>query len=185
MIDGMERVPYVHTLTRDELACAALVAEIRNKLNDGSSNLAAGEHMTKKELFENDENAVRAEIACARLLNLAWTGCGPQDADVGGFVEVRSVTNRGYSLTVNAKEIATKRGQPFALLLVDGARCEFMGWEFMETVVDYGRCMNPGPKAYHLLGQERLRHMEELVAYADSWRWHRGLSSLDTQEREL
>lgn len=141
----------------DEAACAWTVAQRRNELNNGGSNLPH-EKMDADAMLRQHYTACLAEIAVARLLNLCWTGCGKGSEglrDVGNTWEVRSVSKRGRGLLVRQKD---DEQAPFILVYVDPVtrECELLGWEFCHQVRARGRFLDERDHGCWVLPPEEL-----------------------------
>jgi len=149
-----------------EAACAAAVARMRGKLNSGQENLIR-ERTPASEQYVIDYVAALAEIAVSRIMNLAWTGCGRSDDgsasyDVGGFIQVRSITNPSYGLITREKD--DPEDQTVLVYVDTGTRCcSVLGWESNQAVRDQGIARDTlTAKPYWTLPQSRLRPMSEL-----------------------
>ena len=147
---------YTYTPTRDEIACARVVAEIRNSTGSGS-NLPT-ETATEEELLEQHFRSCVAEIAVSRTFNLCWTGCGPQEIDVGNIYEVRSVRSMRHGLLVRARD---KDDFPIVLVHVDPQyRCTLIGWHMIGKVKKRGKQVG-GSHPYWLMTQDQLLPMTD------------------------
>jgi hypothetical protein len=128
----------------DEAHVAWTVAQRRNRLNHGQTNLPGGESADETERARQHYAACLAEIAVSRLTNLCWTGCGKGACglrDVGNQWEVRSITDRSRGLLVRSKD---DLDAAFALVYVnpETRTCDVLGWAFGHEVVDRGRLLD-------------------------------------------
>lgn len=142
----------------DEAACAWTVAQRRNTLNSGQSNLPGGETAPEDVRLRQHYTACLAEIAVSRILNLCWTGCGKGSEglrDVGGTWEVRSVTKRGRGLLVRQKD---DEQAPFVLVYVDPVTrcCEIVGWEYCREVRSRGKFLDERDHQAWVLEPDKL-----------------------------
>lgn len=157
-----------YTCTDDERAVAQCIAERRNRMNGGGTNLPGGETATQTERQRQHYRACLSEIAVSRLLNLAWTGCGKGStglADVGNFIEVRSIDHDRSTpgLIVRPKDTEA----PFVLCTVNtktGAVIA-LGWRWTSEVRQHGRLLDGDtPKPCWLLKRDRLASLDTLLA---------------------
>lgn len=127
----------------DEVSVARMIAQRRNTLNGGGSNIPGGERATQQEREEQHFRGALAEIAVSRLSNRCWTGCGigaNGGKDVGYMLEVRSIDKLGNGLLVRDKD---KDTDPCALVFVATDRsCEIVGWAFYGEVKRRGRLID-------------------------------------------
>jgi hypothetical protein len=155
--------------TDDEAASALTVARRRNSKNGGQTNLPGGETATEEELLHQHYAACLSEITVSRLMNRAWTGCGKGShgiKDVGGWWEVRAITDAGHGLLVREKD---DQHAAVALVYVDKESrwCEALGWEYAHFVRAHGRELGSGTdKPCWILAQHSLQPfpLPEVVA---------------------
>ncbi len=152
------------TLTDDEKACGKCVARIRNTHNDGQTNIPGGETASPEERLKQHYVACLAEIGTSRMFNLAWTGCGKGSSgllDVGGIIEVRSITEFHKGLLVRESDHVVA---PYVLAYVESpATVSLVGWEFRATVQDNGVHRDADTEnPYWTLEHKKLRKMREL-----------------------
>lgn len=162
----MSDVRWSYSLSLYERRVAIGVARMRSEDNDGSTQTASQDRDGGAR-FEQDCVACFAEVAASRLLNLAWTGMSRREPDVGGVLEVRSVRDPTRRLTARATDVHPNR--PVALVYVDeGERCHAMGWQQFHVIRSLGVLRgNDGGAPYHLLSNQHLRGMDELLP----WLW--------------
>ena len=146
-----------------EAACAFAVARLRGRFNSGQENLLQGRTPVEEQL-RIDYVAALAEIAACRLLNMCWTGCGRSEGggpsyDVGGVLQVRSITNPSYGLITRMKD---NPDDVTALVLVEETRmCTLLGAARNAEVrmLGLGRDLESS-KPYWTLPQSKLTPIE-------------------------
>lgn len=149
----------------DEAAVAATVARRRNGLNRGGTNLPGGETATESERFLQHYMAALAEIAVSRVFNMCWTGCGKGSTgllDVGGMIEVRSISNMRHGLLARGKDA----NDSFCVLVhvsEETRECTLIGWERFGTVKEKGRLIDGDSESpCWVLGQLQLQDVKDL-----------------------
>lgn len=158
----------------DELACADAVTRVR-RANHGRSRFDSD--ATGAELDLQDRNAILCEQAVARELNLYWTGCGKGSlgvADVGYFVEVRSVKAPLYRISMQAKDRKPDgEDRPMVICRVlEHDQVEIMGWDFVSELIKRGTPRDQDSRApWWQVSSDGLRHLDELHAYVLEWLW--------------
>ena len=152
-------------LTRDESEAAMSVAKRRNSLNGGQTNIPGGEMANAEARLKQHFVACLAEIAAAKNLNRYWSGCGKGSTglkDVGGFLEVRSITEMGRGLLVRPKDDPQ---DPYGLIFVTPElSCHLLGWAYGYEVIAHGRALDQNTqRPCWILSSEQLRPWDELI----------------------
>jgi hypothetical protein len=154
---------WTYALTSDERACATTVARIRNTHNGGQTNIPGGETASSDERLSQHYVACLAEIGTSRLLDRAWTGCGRGSdgvADVGGCIEVRSITKPHLGLLVRGKD----HDAAYVLVLVESPNLTtLLGWETKSHIQEHGIHRDAlTAKPFWTLRQDQLQPMSAL-----------------------
>tara|TARA_R110000868_G_C10586720_1_gene739191 strand:- start:63 stop:563 length:501 start_codon:yes stop_codon:yes gene_type:complete len=146
-----------------EVRVAAGVGRMRHEDANGPSDW--GNKTDAAGRLALDILSVKAEIAVARMLNLAWTGMARRNTDVGNFLEVRAIQDRSRRLTARRKD---ENNTPCVLAFVEGDTVHALGWETFGVVRRDGVKMAGGAHGdYYLL--DVLRPMEMLFGIVE-WR---------------
>jgi|TARA_R110002020_G_scaffold123083_2_gene279190 hypothetical protein len=174
-----------YALTVDEVLCAEVVSKSRRTNFAGTdavrptgirhpkrSNLPQGETVETIALQPAvDYAGCVGEIAVARLMNLAWTGCGKTSGntrDVGNYIEVRSVRNIKLGLLVRPKDPEA----PFVLVFVRGNTGKILGWAWKSEVVAKGRMLDGDTERPCWILKDTLRRAEGLTVVAHEAQGH-------------
>ena len=153
---------WVYTLSDDEFACAEVVTDRRQRLNNGNgfegTALRSGVQRDRHQL-----QGVMSEIGVSRVLNLSWSGCGNGTkglADVGDRYEVRSVDELFKGLLVNGHDRHKERVYILVHFTLPQS-VKLIGWAVGDDVVKIGvgRGLD-GKYPYWVLGRDKLKSMD-------------------------
>ena len=148
--------------TKDEIEVARLIAERRNSLNFGGSNIPGGEYLNQQERLLQHFQGALAEIAVSRIYNLCWSGCGKGSngcLDVGNCLQVRSVADSKRGLLCRQKDVSE---HPCVLVQVlESNQCILVGWEHLSRVKTEGWVLDRySHKPAWVLPRDHLRSLE-------------------------
>jgi hypothetical protein len=152
---------------RYETRVAEQVAEFRVTENNGERKWP-DDNMTPAQRMPHEIRAVLAEMMTARFLGLYWTGIDRGRSktpvlDVGGFIEVRSVSETQHGLVARARD---EENAPSVSVWVrePDYLCALRGWHFAAYVKQYGRPFDLDTATpCWILSPDKLMPMSELV----------------------
>jgi hypothetical protein len=153
---------WTYKLDKHEMEVAYYVGRLRClTAQDDDSTDDTGIHKSFEVRVMQNVNACIAEIAVSRMLNSSWTAMAWKQPDVGGFIEVRSITNPTHNLVVRAFD---KDKSPMVLVLVNENLCIAKGWEFVYTIKEVGIYDDSkGLPYWRTKSGYKLREMNELL----------------------
>jgi hypothetical protein len=151
-------------LAPGEVSMAAHVGGLRRMKHQQRGTKGRYGEVNGEALWDIDINGCMGEIACAKWLNLYWEGAidNIELRDVGGLVDVRSVSRQHYRLVLHERD---PDRTPFVNAWVNGSRVELQGWLFAHegkkpeywTELSDGRFSFAYPKKLPLRSMEELR----------------------------
>ena len=156
-------------LQQSELMFAAYCGSFRRSsaIGRGSKDL---DHPCKTP-WENDVVSAQGELSVSRYLNLSWSGVTrDHKADVGDWIEVRTVTDPADHLIVRSRdERHGNLGKPFVSVYAKDDKFEMRGWLFgTEVKIEKNRRRPNGGSECWMADNDDLHDMDDLFMWVNN-----------------
>lgn len=153
---------WICSLSDHEMMVCNYLGKLRcETAKDDDSTDDTGIHKSYSEREKQNIIACMGELAVSKMLNANWSAMHWMKPDVGGYIEVRSVTEDWHNLIVRQPD---KDSSPMVLVLVENNICMAKGWDFVSNIREKGVYSDEkGLPYWRTTKGHKFRDMNELL----------------------